>query len=259
MEFQDWTQGVFLKRYKRFFADIALEKIHGEATSVMGDEIVTTHTPNTGSMKGLLHEGSLAIISPAKNPDRKLKFTLELLKPNGHWVGVNTSLTNHLVHEALQSGWIEELKGYRSIKPEMKISKDTRLDFFLSDHSHNHEDCYVEVKNVTLINSENEALFPDSVSTRGQKHLQELIDLKLAGKNAAIIFVIQRMDVTGFQVSNPIDPEYERLLRKAHDVGVVILPYRCHIEVSTEDSLGNSHRKIKGLIKISEKLPIVFH
>lgn len=225
MKLMNAYEGRFIKRYKRFFADI--EMLTGPDTG----KIVTAHCPNTGSMKGLMQEGSKAIVTLSDNPDRKLKYTLEMLAPTGSLVGVNTSLTNKLVHEALLSETIKELSGYKNIKPEHKISKETRLDFFLSQHP-TLPDCYVEVKNVTLKDeSTNAALFPDAVTERGLKHLNELHELQLTGARAVMLYIIQREDIDYYTVQNVIDPAYAKRAAELKNLGLEIYPYQCKLTI----------------------------
>lgn len=200
-----------LKRYKRFFADVELN-----------GEVVTAHCPNTGSLKSCWETGKGALISESSNPDRKLKFTLELTEaPTGAWVGVNTGWPNKLVKEAFEKSVISDWKKYSEIQMEVKISKETRLDGCLKKADG--KLCYFEVKNVTL--HENQvALFPDAETTRGQKHLQELMQLKTKGHEAEIIFVIQREDCQAFAPAVDFDPVYSLLLKEAFEMGVVIRP-----------------------------------
>ncbi len=225
--------GKFLKRYKRFFADV--EMLDGPDAG----KTITAHTPNTGSMKGCLAENCEAIVTMSNNPKRKLKYTLELIRPDSAWIGVNTTLTNKLVNEALINEIIVEAIGYKNIKPEAKIG-ESRLDFFLSHHS-TLPDCYIEVKNVTLKSDTVEALFPDAKTERGVKHLNELIDLKLKGYRSILLFVVQREDVNVFNFNNPIDPLYTETLKKAYHSGVEILAYQCSLkadEIKIERRLG---------------------
>lgn len=221
--------GIFLKRYKRFFADIDLN----------GD-IVVAHTANTGTMKSCLQEGYKALVSFHDSPTRKLKYSFEMIHNNKSWIGINTSLTNQLALEAIANGTIKELQGYREVKPEAKIGQ-SRIDILLSNSPH--EQCYVEVKNVTLVDDDNHCLFPDAVTERGQKHLKELIELKSQSIRCAMLFVVQRQDCIAFKIDQTIDPDYCELLKKAIKFGVEVLVYQC--ELSPEE------------IIIRKKLPIV--
>lgn len=213
-------EGIFLKRYKRFFADIEWQ----------GQQI-TAHVPNTGSLKSVNNPGQHCLFSESKNPDRKLKFTLEMIKsPSGSWVGVNTATPNIVVREALERsvghknvvGPFSQWSFFDELKPEYKISAETRLDFALkkkgSEKMH-----FIEVKNVTLAD-DRVAMFPDAVTERGQKHLRELMALMEQGHTAEIVFTIQRHDCGSFTPADQIDPEYGRLLREAYHKGLKVSP-----------------------------------
>ncbi|XGC81499.1 DNA/RNA nuclease SfsA [Bdellovibrio bacteriovorus] len=229
-------EGVFLKRYKRFFADIDWQ-----------GQVVTAHCPNTGSLKSINNPGQACLFSESNNPERKLKFTLEMIKsPSGSWVGVNTATPNTVVKEALQNvvgrndvtGSFAAWSTFHEVKPEYKINAETRLDFGLksqnSDKVH-----FIEVKNVTLA-EEGIAKFPDSVSERAQKHLRELMNLMEQGHSAEIIFTVQRDDCHTFAPADDIDPEYGRLLREAQSKGLKISPLVVDLrpdEVSLSDKI----------------------
>lgn len=209
-------QAKFLKRYKRFFADAELN-----------GETVVAHVPNTGSLKSVLQEGVDCLLSPAANPERKLKFTLEALRnAKGDWVGVNTSWPNIIVGEAFEQRLFSHWENFDKSQNEVKISKESRIDWVFTNTKTGFRH-FVEVKNVTLATenfSEGEgvARFPDAVTERGQKHLRELIALKESSPShsAEIFFVIQRSDCHSFSTADDIDPEYGRLLREAHKKGV---------------------------------------
>lgn len=213
-------EGIFLKRYKRFFADIEWQ-----------GQQVTAHVPNTGSMKGVNNPGQLCLFSESDNPERKLKYTLEMIKaPTGTWVGVNTSTPNAIVKETLSRvvgregivGAFAEWSHFDELKPEFKISAETRLDFALKKKN-TEKMHFIEVKNVTLAEGA-VAKFPDAVSERGQKHLTELMQLMDQGHTAELVFTIQRRDCSSFSPADDIDPEYGRLLREAFHKGVKITP-----------------------------------
>ena len=208
-------RGTLIQRYKRFLADVRLGN----------EEVVTVHCTNTGSMMGCKEPGSKVYISRSNNLNRKLLYTWELVQTDSTWVGINTLHPNKLVPEAVESGVITELSGYRSIRREVKVSAHTRLDLCLEGPNGN---CFVEVKNVTLATS-GTAAFPDAVSERGTKHLKELMRLKRQGHRAAIVFVIQRGDCNSFRPADEIDSEYGRWLRKAVKAGVEALPYRAKV------------------------------
>lgn len=216
MKFQDPVfEGVFKKRYKRFFADVELD-----------GQVVVAHTANTGSMKGLLLEDCGCRVTVSSDPKRKLKHTLQMLNAGTSWVGVNTHLPNLLVYEAWTEGRIPHWQKYKMAKREFKLSKETRLDMvFLENGRPVH---FVEVKNVTMAEGST-ALFPDSKTERGQKHLRELIDLQRSGESTEMVFVVQRMDCDVFSPAAQIDPEYARLLKEAHKAGVKISVYAAHM------------------------------
>lgn len=238
MRFDEPTrEAEFIKRYKRFFADVRL-----------GDEVLTTLVPNTGSLKTCLFEGSACVISDSSSPTRKLKSTLQFLRTPTSWVGVNTSLPNALVEEAWQEGLVPDWRASKACRMEYKISKETRLDMVLGLSAEdipakftlpvdvnaqmreaNAKLTFVEVKNVTMA-VDGVAQFPDAVTTRGQKHLVELMTLKKLGYGAEIVFVIQRQDCATFSPADQIDPDYGRLLREARTVGVVVRAFACDID-----------------------------
>lgn len=220
------TPGKILKRYQRFLADIRLES----------GEIITAHTPNTGSMKTCWEPEWSVLLSYHNSPNRKLKYGLEMTNNGKTWINVNTSLTNKIALEALQNKKIPELAHYQFFKPEVKIGQ-SRIDILAfnapeDNHKLATEKCFIEVKNVTLLGENNTALFPDAVSTRGQKHLKELIEIKKAGNDSAMLYVINREDAYSFSTANDIDPEYAKLLKVAEKAGVKILPYQCKINES---------------------------
>ena len=209
--------GTITNRYKRFLSDIKLAS---------GQE-VNAHVPNTGSMKTCWEPGWKVLVTHNDDPKRKMKYTLEMTHNGNTWICVNTAMTNKLVKEALDNDVIIELQGYELIKPEKKV-KDSRIDFFLAHH-HSQPDCYVEVKNVTLKAEGSLALFPDAVSTRGQKHLKDLMELKEEGHRAVMLYVINREDVDTFAPAENIDPKYAQLLKQAINKGVEILCYQCSL------------------------------
>lgn len=209
-------EATILKRYKRFLSDIQLSD----------GTIVNAHVPNTGSMKTCWEEGWKVLITHSDDPKRKLKYTLECTHNNETYICVNTSLPNKIVKEALLEKLIPEVEQYKTVKPEQKIF-DSRIDFLLQQEGL--EDCYIEVKNVTLLGENRIALFPDSVSTRGQKHLQDLVKIKKAGHRAIMFYLVNRDDVDSFSPAKEIDPKYAALLKEAQDNGVEILVYQTKI------------------------------
>ena len=212
------VQGKLIRRYKRFLADVELEN----------GEIVIAHCTNSGSMKTCIEEGAPVYLTPVNDPKRKTKFTWEMIFINGDWVGINTSVPNILAFESIRDGKIEKLRGYTSVKREVTFG-DSRFDIFAEN---SHEKCFVEVKNVTM-KEDDFALFPDAVTTRGKKHLETLIQVKEQGIRAAMLYVIQRMDVEKFGPAKEIDPDYAATLKKAHAAGVEIIPVQ--VKVTPEE------------------------
>ena len=223
--------GEFVKRYKRFFADIKIKK-----------QIITAHCPNTGSMLGLLNSGNKVWVSKSNNPNRKLKYTLEIIEKNETKVGINTHSTNKIVYHALTNNLIKEFKGIKKIKPETKFGTNTRFDFLISN---NKDNIFIEVKNVTLSRKKGIAEFPDAITSRGQKHIQELLNANKQGYNIYLLFVIQRDDCNKLKIAKDIDPKYWELLTKAVKKNLNILCYDC--KFSTKGIKLN--RKIKFKIK----------
>jgi len=177
-------------------------------------------------MMGCAEPGSTVLLSRSENPKRKYPFTWELVKVGEMWVGINTGRPNTLVREAISEGIIPELTGYEAIRPEVRYGANSRIDLLLSGPSGL---CYVEVKNVTLVNGE-KALFPDAVTERGQKHLLELMQVVRDGGRGVIFFVVQRGDACFLAPADRIDPEYGRLLRTAVGNGVEALAYQASVE-----------------------------
>lgn len=207
--------GTISNRYKRFLSDITLDS---------GEEI-NAHVPNTGSMKTCWGVDWRVAVSFHDNPKRKLKYTLEMTHNGKTWIGTNTNLTNKLAFEAVDQKLIKELADYDHIRPEVKIG-ESRIDLLLTKGD---EKCYVEVKNVTLDSGDGLVTFPDSVSTRGQKHLRELTQIVQNGDRACMLYIVQREDVDRFAPAADIDPKYAELLKEAHEAGVEILVYRCKV------------------------------
>ena len=205
--------GVFIKRYKRFFVDVKIK-----------NKVITAHCPNTGSMKGLLTEGNRVWLSKSNNPDRKLKYTLQIIENDNPKVGVNTHLTNKIVLHALNNNLIKEFDKNITIKPEVKFGNSTRFDFLIAKNNYK---AFVEVKNVTLVRKPRIAEFPDAITTRGSKHIEELIKANKKGYEIYIAFIVQREDCDQFTIANDIDPEYSELLSKAVKKNLNILCYDC--------------------------------
>ena len=199
--------GTLIKRYKRFLADVRLDD---------GIE-VTAHCTNSGSMKSCIEIGAEVYLTTENDPKRSTKFTWEMIKINGNWVGINTGNPNKLAFEAISEGKIPGLTGYTTVSKEV-VYGDSRFDVFAENDT---EKCFIEVKNVTLKEGKY-ALFPDSVTTRGQKHLKTLMDVKAAGMRAVMLYIIQRTDVEIFAPAKTIDPDYARTLKLAVEAGVEV-------------------------------------
>lgn len=208
---QPLTEGRLLRRYKRFLADVELAD----------GSVVTAHTANTGSMLQCSEPGQMVLLSRSDNPKRKLAWSWELVQVNGYWVDINTHRANRVVEEALRTNQIHGLQGY-TVRPEFPYAK-SRIDFMLESPS---EKVLLEVKNVTLCCKPGVACFPDAVTTRGQKHLHDLVEARQQGWRSVIFFLVQRGEAEAFMPADGIDAEYGRLLRAAVNVGVEALAYR---------------------------------
>jgi sugar fermentation stimulation protein A len=208
-------KGRLIKRYKRFFADIKLDK-----------EIITAHCANTGSMKGLLDAGNEVFVSKNENPNRKLKYTLEIIKVKRNLVGVNTHFANKIAYHGLSNNLVKEVSNSTSVKPEVFFNKETRFDFLVEK---NKQKIFVEVKNVTLLREKKIAEFPDSVTSRGSKHLKTLIEAIKKGYKSYLLFLVQIQGVENFKIAKDIDKEYYKNYCLAKKAGVVFLAYRCKI------------------------------
>jgi len=205
--------GQFIKRYKRFFVDIKIK-----------NHVVTAHCPNTGSMYGLLNKGNNVWLSKTDNPNRKLKYTLQIIDDQKSKVGVNTHLTNKIVLHALKNKLIKDFKENIEIKTEVKFGTNTRFDFLITSKNYK---AFIEVKNVTLSRRKSVAEFPDSVTARGLKHINELIKASKKGYKIFMLYLIQRDDCKFFNIAKDIDPAYNNLLSKALKKKLKILCYDC--------------------------------
>ena len=205
--------GLFIKRYKRFFVDIKIN-----------NKIITAHCPNTGSMYGLLNKNNRVWVSKSNNPNRKLKYTLEIIEDNNSKVGVNTHSTNKIVYHALQNNLIEEFDNILDIKPEIRFGLNTRFDFLITDKKYK---AFIEVKNVTLSRKKTLAEFPDAITTRGLKHINELLKASKKNYKIFIIYLIQRNDCKSFTIAKDIDPNYAKALSNAVKNKLKILCYDC--------------------------------
>ena len=205
--------GVLIKRYKRFFVDIKVK-----------NKVITAHCPNTGSMMGLLKKGNKVWFTESNNKKRKLKYTLQIIEVNGTKIGVNTHLTNKIFYEALSSGKIIDIKKNDILFKEKKFNQNTRFDFFIKKSE---KGIFIEVKNVTLSRIKNIAEFPDAVTDRGLKHLNELIEAKNRGFDIYLAFIIQREDCKKFKIAEDIDPKYKKLLTIALKNKLKVICYDC--------------------------------
>ena len=217
MQFSDsLVSGTLVKRYKRFLADVTL----------MDGRLVTAHVANSGSMRGCAEPGMPVWLSPNTNPKAKLDWRWEMVDVGTSLVGINTSRPNALAEEAIQNGTITELAGYESLRREVKYGAEgrSRIDILLEGASEGPNTCYVEVKNATMAEGAR-ALFPDAVTARGAKHLDELIREVELGNRAVMLFIVNRMDCKILVPADHIDPKYGAKLRAAHDAGVEVLAY----------------------------------
>ena len=224
-------KGKFVKRYKRFFADVKVNK-----------SIITAHCPNTGSMMGLLDENNDAWVSKNDDPKRKLKFTLEILKSRNNLIGVNTHLANKLVLEGLQNNSFIEFKNLEKIQSEVFYNKETRFDFLVDKKN---QKSFIEVKNVTLIRDNKNSEFPDAVTTRGSKHIKTLVEASKKGYNCYVLFLVQISNCKYFKIAKDIDNEYYENYKNAKNVGVNFIAYNCKI--------GSKEIKIDKKVKIIDE------
>ncbi len=216
MEFtKSLIKGKLIKRYKRFFVDVKIN-----------NKTVTAHCPNTGSMKGLLDKDNEVYLLPNDNPKRKLKYGLEIIKSRKNLVGVNTHLANKIVLHGLENNLINELKNNNLIKSEVFYNDKTRFDFLVKKKNKKY---FIEVKNVTLFRNNNTAEFPDAVTTRGSKHLLELIDATKKGYKTYLLFLVQIQNMKYFKIARDIDPEYYKNFLIAKKAGVNFLAYGAEI------------------------------
>ena len=236
MQMPSLTEGILIKRYKRFLADIDF-----------GGSIETVHCPNPGAMTGLKEPGMRVWCSTSDNPNRKLKKTLEIVEADGVMVGINTNLPNKLVHEALSNKVIKPFADFPHITPEFTYTKGTRFDFKVEDD--NNTAMMIEVKNVHLMRPDGPnpgmAEFPDSITARGAKHLDILAEIARGGERAAMLYVIQRGDTSSFTLAEDIDPHYAEAFKNACDAGVEIHAWQCHIgldEIKITEPIAVSYR-----------------
>jgi sugar fermentation stimulation protein A len=215
------VHGRLVKRYKRFLADVTLDS----------GEVVTASCPNTGSMMGLSAPGMGVWLSQNESATRKYRHTLELVEVadgiETTCVGINTGLPNKIVMEAIELERIPDLAGYATRKAEVKYGQNSRIDILLEDPAKGR--CYVEIKNVHLVRQRLLAEFPDSVTSRGAKHLDELADMVAAGHRAVMVYLIQRDDVEAFALAADLDPNYAAAFSRATAAGVEAVACRCRV------------------------------
>jgi sugar fermentation stimulation protein A len=209
------TKGTLIRRYKRFLADVRLDD----------SRAVTVHCPNSGSMLECSEPGRSVYLSRHDNPARKHPYTWELIQMPGSLVGINTLVPNRLVSVSVRAGLVPQLRGYDDIRSEVKYGKNSRIDILLAGGG---KACFVEIKNCTLV-QDGMAFFPDAVTTRGRKHLEELQAEVRRGNRAVMFFLIQRMDAEVFAPAGHIDPKYTGELMKAVKCGVEIVCYDTEI------------------------------
>lgn len=221
MEFQQTLiQATLIRRYKRFLADVILP----------GGEVTTVHCPDSGAMRGCCDPGSRIWLSRSENKARKYPLTWELIEvSSGVLAAINASMTNRLVEQAIQLGQIEELRGYEHLKREPRVDQG-RLDFLLRDNDR--ADCYLEVKSLTAAADPDTAMFPDAISTRARRHLEQLMDLKQAGSRAVLLFCVKRPDLHRVRPAAEIDPVFAATLALAACSGVEILAWGCRVSPS---------------------------
>lgn len=215
------VRGRLIKRYKRFLADVKLDS----------GKTITASCANTGSMLGLIHEGVPVWLSEHDSPTRKYRHTWEMVENDMGdgpiLVGINTAHPNKIVSEAIEANRVKPLSGYQTLKREVKYGQNSRIDILLDDDKKGR--CYVEIKNVHLSRKKGTAEFPDSVTTRGAKHLKELADMVREGHRAVMVYLIQRSDAKRFTLSDDIDRDYAEAFAMARDAGVEAIAYRCHL------------------------------
>ena len=203
-----------IKRYKRFLADVELEN----------GEVITVHCPNSGSMLSCQESGAQVLLSDSQNPERKLRYTWEMISTGKTWVGINTMRPNEVVYEAILNGEVPEISSFKEIKREVKYGKSSRIDIWLRNGK---REIFVEVKNVTLPDFENKCgIFPDAVTERGKKHLEELSLIVKKGHRAVMFYFLNREDMESVGLAYKIDPEYAVAFEKAVKAGVEVLAYQ---------------------------------
>jgi len=216
-----FLRGTLLRRYQRFLTDVRLED----------GRVITAHCPNSGTMRTCSDPDSPVLVSASTNPRRRLAHTLELVWAGEAWVGVNTMTPNRVVAEAVAAGAIPPLAGYPRLRREVRYGDGgrSRVDLLLEDPTGRRPDAYVEVKNTTLRDGA-WAEFPDAVTDRGRKHLEDLEGVVGAGHRGVILFFVGRSDCSRFRPADPVDPAYGAALRRAAATGVEVLAWGVRFE-----------------------------
>ena len=206
------------KRYKRFLADCTLDD---------GQQI-TAHCPNPGSMIGLADPNTRIWLEPNCNPRKKLKFGWRLVDHmNGHFTGIDTTIPNRILRQALEARIVPSFNQYDSVHPEVRVSENSRIDFLLT--ARKKPNIYIEVKSVTLMRQAGIAEFPDAITQRGTRHLRELEHISNQGHCAILFFLVQRTDCHHVTIAHDIDQAYANALKQAQTAGVEVLAYGSHI------------------------------
>ena len=228
MKLENLLQGRLLKRYKRFLADIELDD----------GRIITAHCPNTGSMKNCADPGSRVWVCDSGNPKRKYPLGWELVEVEQQYLAcINTGLANKLIKEAIENAVIPELAGYSTLKQEVRYGENSRIDILLQDEQRGN--AWVEIKNVTLLEEDGWGSFPDAVTARGAKHLQELMAMVKQGDRAVLLFCVPHTGIKRVRAAEHIDPKYAQLLTEAAQAGVEVLAYGAEI---TQESVEIRHK-----------------
>ena len=220
----EYIKAIFRKRPNRFIAEVEID-----------GKIAIAHVPNTGRCKELLVDGTIVYLVPSNNPKRKTKYSLHFCENNGALVSIHSLDANKIVFEAISNGKIKELNSYSILKQEKTIGK-SRIDIYLANETN---DCYVEVKGVTLV-TDGVAMFPDAPTERGRKHLNELIEQKRNGHRAVVFFLIQHPNGNSFKPNWETDPEFSKTLAIAHSEGVEILVYKCENTLDKIELIGKA-------------------
>tara|TARA_B100000686_G_scaffold80380_1_gene86724 strand:- start:14983 stop:15711 length:729 start_codon:yes stop_codon:yes gene_type:complete len=207
--------GVLIKRYKRFFVDVKVK-----------NKIITAHCPNPGSMLNLLGKGNPVWITMSNNENRKLKYTLQIIEVNNSKFCINTHITNKIIYESLEKKLIKNLEQYNLIRPEKKFGTNTRFDFLLTN-TKSDKKAFLEVKSVTLSRKNGHAEFPDSVTSRGKKHLENLVIANNQGYDSYLMFLVQVENCESFGIASDIDPEYFKTFKETTKNNIKVLCYDC--------------------------------